>query len=70
MSRRDASTVHQRSGAYEILATIGVEGMGEVYKARDRRLDRIVAIKMLPEQIAASPDQKERFEREAKASRA
>ena len=40
--------------------------MGEVYKARDTRLDRIIAIKVLPEHVAADPDLKQRFEREAK----
>ena len=53
-------------GPYEILSPIGAGGMGEVYKARDTRLDRIVAIKVLPEHVAADPDLKQRFEREAK----
>ncbi len=53
-------------GPYEILAPIGAGGMGEVYKARDTRLDRTVAIKVLPEHGAADPDLKQRFEREAK----
>src|SRR6266404_4073053 len=50
-----------RLGPYEILAPIGAGGMGEVYKARDTRLDRIVAIKISKEQFG------ERFEREARA---
>ena len=54
-------------GPYEILAPIGAGGMGQVYKARDTRLDRTVAIKVLPEHVAADPDLKQRFEREAKA---
>ncbi len=54
-------------GPHEILSPIGAGGMGEVYKARDTRLDRIVAIKVLPEQFAANPELKQRFEREAKA---
>ncbi len=53
-------------GPYEIQAPIGAGGMGEVYKARDTRLDRTVAIKVLPEHVAADPDLKQRFEREAK----
>jgi hypothetical protein len=54
-------------GPYEILASIGAGGMGEVYKAKDTRLDRLVAVKVLPEHLAASPDALARFEREAKA---
>jgi Tol biopolymer transport system component len=57
----------QRLGSYEILALIGAGGMGEVYRARDTRLERTVAIKVLPEHVAADPDLKHRFEREAKA---
>ena len=53
-------------GPYEILSPLGAGGMGEVYKARDTRLDRTVAIKVLPEHVAADPDLKQRFEREAK----
>ncbi|HET8901625.1 MAG TPA: protein kinase [Holophagaceae bacterium] len=54
-------------GPYEILAPLGAGGMGEVYKARDARLDRLVAIKVLPEHLAKNPDSLARFEREAKA---
>ena len=53
-------------GPYEILSQIGAGGMGEVYKARDTRLDRIVAIKVLPAHLADRPDLRERFEREAR----
>ncbi len=53
-------------GPYEIESPLGAGGMGEVYKARDTRLDRTVAIKVLPEHVAADPDLKQRFEREAK----
>ena len=56
-----------RLGSYEIVRLIGAGGMGEVYKARDTRLDRIVAIKVLPEHFAADSDRRERFEREARA---
>jgi serine/threonine protein kinase/tetratricopeptide (TPR) repeat protein len=56
-----------RLGPYEILAPLGAGGMGEVYRARDRKLDRDVAIKVLPASVAADPDTLARFEREAKA---
>src|SRR5580700_9125373 len=55
-----------RLGPYEILSVIGAGGMGEVYKARDTRLDRIVAIKVLPAHLADRADLRERFDREAK----
>ena len=55
-----------RLGSYEVTAPIGAGGMGEVYKATDTRLDRTVAIKVLPEHFAESPERKQRFEREAK----
>src|SRR5437867_10107474 len=56
-----------RLGPYEILAALGAGGMGEVYRARDSRLDRDVAIKVLPVSVAGDPDTLARFEREAKA---
>jgi eukaryotic-like serine/threonine-protein kinase len=55
-----------RLGPYEILSAIGAGGMGEVYRARDTRLDRIVAIKVLPVHLADRPELRERFEREAR----
>src|SRR5450631_2919605 len=56
-----------RLGPYEILAPLGAGGMGEVYRARDSKLDRDVAVKVLPQSVAADPDTLARFEREAKA---
>src|SRR5580700_8469516 len=56
----------RRLGPYEILSAIGAGGMGEVYKARDTRLDRIVAIKVLPAHLADRAELRERFDREAK----
>jgi Tol biopolymer transport system component len=54
-------------GPYEITGAIGAGGMGEVYRARDTRLDRTVAIKVLPAHLAETPEAKQRFEREARA---
>jgi len=56
-----------RLGPYEILCSLGAGGMGEVYLARDTRLDRKVAIKVLPAHLAANPERCQRFEREARA---
>jgi eukaryotic-like serine/threonine-protein kinase len=56
-----------RFGPYEIQSLLGTGGMGEVYRARDTRLDRDVAIKVLPQHLSDDPDLKARFEREAKA---
>ena len=56
-----------RFGPYEILDRIGSGGMGEVYRARDTRLDRTVAIKVLNAALTANADMKARFEREARA---
>src|SRR5437016_1900343 len=55
-----------RLGAFEIVAPLGARGMGEVYRARDTRLDRDVAIKVLPELLAQDAQRLARFEREAK----
>src|SRR5579864_1776213 len=59
-------SVGDRLGPYEILAPIGAGGMGEVYRARDTKLDREVAIKVLPAALAQHPDRLARFEREAR----
>src|SRR5262245_39455094 len=56
-----------RLGPYEILALLGVGGMGEVYKAKDTRLNRTVAIKVLPQHLRNNPELKQRFKREAQA---
>src|SRR5215467_13076961 len=53
-------------GPYEIKALLGAGGMGEVYRARDTRLERTVAIKIVPAHLSSDPVRKQRFEREAK----
>jgi len=55
-----------RLGPYEIISLLGAGGMGEVYRARDSRLDRTVAIKVLASHLSSSPELKQRMEREAK----
>ena len=60
-------TSGMRLGPYEIIAPLGAGGMGEVYRARDTRLERTVAIKVLPEHLSCNSDSKQRFEREARA---
>jgi eukaryotic-like serine/threonine-protein kinase len=60
-------TTGSRLGPYEIISAVGVGGMGEVYKARDTRLDRTVAVKVLPASLSENPAFRQRFEREAKA---
>src|ERR1039458_7849646 len=62
-----ALTPGTKLGPYEILSSLGAGGMGEVYRARDSRLERDVAIKVLPSHLSQSPDLRARFEREAKA---
>jgi Tol biopolymer transport system component len=61
-----ALTAGTRLGPYEILARIGAGGMGEVYRARDGRLGRVVAVKLLAAHLAATPEVRKRFEREAR----
>ncbi len=61
-----ALTVGTRLGPYTVTAQIGAGGMGEVDRARDTKLDRDVALKVLPEAITSDPDRLARFEREAR----
>jgi serine/threonine protein kinase len=62
-----ALTAGTKLGPYEILAPLGAGGMGEVYRARDTRLDRSVAIKILPAHLSQNAEAKERFDREARS---
>jgi len=62
-----ALTAGTKLGPYEVLGELGAGGMGEVYRARDTRLDRTVAIKILPEHLSSDPGRRARFEREARA---
>src|SRR6202790_4693714 len=68
LTRREPMAIlpGRRLGPHEILTAVGAGGMGEVYRARDTRLDRIVAIKVLPSHLADRAELRERFEREAK----
>ena len=61
-----AISAGSRLGPYEIVSAIGAGGMGEVYRAKDRRLERTVAVKVLPEHLSSSSEARNRFEREAK----
>jgi len=63
-------TAGTRLGPYEIVAPLGAGGMGEVYRARDDRLGREVAVKVLPSDVTADPERLKRFEREARATAA
>jgi serine/threonine protein kinase len=56
-----------RLGPYEIQSALGAGGMGEVYRARDTRLERTVAVKVLPSHLSDDPERRQRFEREARA---
>ena len=62
-----ALTPGTKLGPYEILAPLGAGGMGEVYRARDTRLERTVAVKILPSHLSENPEAKQRFDREARA---
>ena len=67
IARLMALTSGTKLGPYEIVSPLGAGGMGEVYRARDTRLDRTVAIKVLPSHLSSDPELKQRFDREAKA---
>ena len=67
MTRSMALTAGTKLGPYEILALLGAGGMGEVYRARDTRLERDVAVKVLPANLSSDPSLRQRMEREAKA---
>src|ERR1700732_4263015 len=62
-----ALTSGTKLGPYEIQSPLGAGGMGEVYRARDTRLDRTVAVKILPSRLSDNPEAKKRFERESRA---
>jgi eukaryotic-like serine/threonine-protein kinase len=62
-----ALTAGTKLGPYEIQSALGAGGMGEVYRARDTRLDRTVAIKVLPAHLSDNPERQQRLEREARA---
>ena len=62
-----ALTSGTKLGPYEIESPLGAGGMGEVYRAKDTRLDRIVAVKILPGHLSYNPDAKQRFDREARS---
>src|SRR6202158_2133303 len=61
-----ALTAGARLGPYEIQSPLGAGGMGEVYRARDTRLDRTVAVKILPSHLSEDPEARQRFDREAR----
>ena len=65
-----ALSIGTRLGPYEVLSALGAGGMGEVWKARDTRLGREVAIKVLPAEVASDPSRLKRFEKEARSASA
>src|SRR4051794_6145883 len=64
------SLAGRQIGSYKILMLLGAGGMGKVYLARDTRLDRLIAMKILPSEVGSDPDRMRRFIREAKAASA
>src|SRR2546426_4760372 len=67
---RSQTLIGRQIGSFKVLSLLGVGGMGEVYLAEDRRLDRTIALKILPAELASDPDRMRRFVREAKAASA
>jgi serine/threonine protein kinase len=67
--RGEPALIGSKLGPYEITAKLGAGGMGEVYKARDTRLHREVAVKVLPAAVAGNADRLRRFEQEARSGR-
>src|SRR5262245_65633469 len=63
-----STSIGKQLGSYKILSLLGAGGMGEVYRARDPKLERDVAIKVLPETFASDPDRLARFQREAQVA--
>src|SRR5215510_3961150 len=68
--QKNPSLAGHRLSHYQVLSSIGAGGMGEVYRARDTKLDRVVALKILPEEMSANEERMRRFNREARAASA
>ena len=70
MTDEHGTLIGRQIGAYRVTSLLGAGGMGEVYRAKDTRLERVVAIKVLPDGVTVSPQTLERFQREARAASA